>query len=90
MSVGGNGTGNGQSVPIPTVGGKVGIEGNHDFETGEGKVSGSASGQLNGGDVVKGTGNVNYDGQGHTSTSGTLGLPTGDIKAGDETPPWDK
>ncbi|MFI0481901.1 hypothetical protein [Actinomadura sp. 9N215] len=77
-------------MPIPTVGGKVGIEGEHDFETGEGKVTGSGSGQFNGGDVAKGTGTVNYDGKGGTHTSGTVDTPGGTTKYGDETPPWDK
>lgn len=85
-----NGAATGPEMPLPTAGGKVGLEGSHDFETGEGSVSPSGSVQVNGGDVVKGTGNLAYDGNGHTSTSGSVDLPTGTVKAGDETPPWDK
>ncbi|TYK43705.1 hypothetical protein [Actinomadura decatromicini] len=79
-----------QEVPIPTAGGKVGIEGEHNFETGQGKVSSSGSATVNGGDVVKGTSGINYDGKGHTSTSGSVDTPGGTKKYGDETPPWDK
>ncbi|TDD80512.1 hypothetical protein E1293_20585 [Actinomadura darangshiensis] len=80
----------GPEVPNANAGAKVGVEGEHDFETGQGKVSGSGSVQVNGGDVIKDSGTVNYDGKGNTSTSGSVDTPFGTGKAGDETPPWDK
>lgn len=76
--------------PRPNAGVQVGVEGEHDFETGQGKVSGNGSVKVNGGDVVKDTGTVNYDGKGHTSGSASVDTPFGTAKAGDETPPWDK
>ena len=85
---GSNGTST--DVPLPTGGIKGGISGSHDFETGEGSVTGTTSGQVNGGNVASGSGTVNYDGNGNTSTSGKVDLPTGTTKFGDETPPWDK
>jgi len=70
-------TGTGADVPLPNAGASAGIEGSHDFETGEGSVSGSAGVQANGGDVVKGTGKVEYGGEDGTATSGSVDTPVG-------------
>lgn len=77
--------GNGHSY-----GGTVGVEGEHDFESGDGSTSVSASGTYNGGDVGGYTQNYQYTGDGQSHWNGTVNTPVADIPVGDETPPWDQ
>ncbi|WP_176611461.1 hypothetical protein [Actinomadura sp. WMMB 499] len=71
-------------------GGEVSVEGEHDFESGDGNTSVSANGTYNGGTVGGYTQNYAYTGDGQSHWSGTGTTPVGDVPVGDETPPWDQ
>ncbi|RSN60273.1 hypothetical protein [Actinomadura sp. WAC 06369] len=71
-------------------GGTVGVEGEHDFESGDGSTSVSATGTYNGGDVAGYTQNYQYSGDGQSHWNGNVNTPVADIPVGDETPPWDQ
>ncbi|TNY35854.1 hypothetical protein [Thermomonospora catenispora] len=68
---------NSPSVSLPNVGVTGGISGEHNFETGQGKVEGYGSVQAQGGDVHKRTGTVEYGGPDGVKTSSKVETPFG-------------
>ncbi|WP_026313412.1 hypothetical protein [Actinomadura flavalba] len=78
------------SVSLPNGGVKFGVNGEHNFETGAGKVDGYESGQVMGGDVYKHTETVNYGGDKPPAYSSQTDTPTGTKKEDELPPPWDR
>lgn len=72
------------SASVPNAGVNVGISGEHDFETGKGKVEGYGSIQAQGGDVIKRTDTVEYGGSEGVKTSTKFETPFGNIEHKDK------